>query len=167
MDWTAVQCSQVLAVNILGRFLVNTDKNIRYVALNTLLKVVHADSEAVQRHRVTILECLKDADVSIRKRAMELSFALVNASNVRQMMKDLLAFLQSCDPEFKADAASNIVIAAERYAVSKRWLFDTILKVLTLAGNYARDDVVFTFVQLVNESHSPQLQAYAAHELFR
>ena len=46
---------------------------------------------------------------------MELSFALVNASNVRQMMKDLLAFLQSCDPEFKADAASNIVIAAERF----------------------------------------------------
>lgn len=45
---------------------------------------------------------------------MELSFALVNASNVRQMMKDLLAFLQSCEPEFKADAASNIVIAAER-----------------------------------------------------
>ena len=31
MDWTAVQCSQVLAVNILGRFLVNTDKNIRCV----------------------------------------------------------------------------------------------------------------------------------------
>jgi AP-1 complex subunit gamma-1 len=29
------------------------------VALNTLLRTVHADNSAVQRHRATILECLK------------------------------------------------------------------------------------------------------------
>lgn len=46
---------------------------------------------------------------------MELSFALVNGNNVRGMMKELLYFLDSCEPEFKADCASGIFLAAEKY----------------------------------------------------
>ncbi|EAT47159.1 AAEL001709-PA [Aedes aegypti] len=121
---------RVLAVNILGRFLLNSDKNIRYVALNTLLRTVHADISAVQRHRSTILECLKDPDVSIRRRAMELSFALINSQNIRAMSKELLIFLEKADAEFKAQCSSRMVHVAERYATSIRWRLDTLLSVL-------------------------------------
>ena len=61
---------------------------------------------------------------------MELSFALINENNIRGMMKELLEFIVNCDDEFKADAASNIVLAADKYAPNKRWHVDTILKVL-------------------------------------
>uniref|UniRef100_A0A671M543 AP-1 complex subunit gamma n=1 Tax=Sinocyclocheilus anshuiensis TaxID=1608454 RepID=A0A671M543_9TELE len=131
MDIKSESGLRVLAINILGRFLLNNDKNIRYVALTSLLKTVQTDHNAVQRHRSTIVDCLKDLDVSIKRRAMELSFALVNGNNIRGMMKELLYFLDSCDPDFKADCASGIFLAAEKYAPSKRWHIDTIMRVLT------------------------------------
>ncbi|XP_034950277.1 AP-1 complex subunit gamma-1 isoform X3 [Chelonus insularis] len=164
MDIKSESGLRVLAVNILGRFLLNNDKNIRYVALNTLLKTVYVDTSAVQRHRSTILECLKDPDVSIRRRAMELSFALVNSNNIRNMMKELLLFLERADPEFKAQCSSNIVMSAERYAPNKRWHLETLFKVLIAAGNYVRDDVVACTIQLISETQSQQ--SYAVNALW-
>ncbi|EEB10075.1 conserved hypothetical protein [Pediculus humanus corporis] len=156
MDIKSESGLRVLAINILGRFLLNNDKNIRYVALNTLLKTVYLDTSAVQRHRSTILECLKDPDVSIRRRAMELSFALINSNNIRAMVKELITFLERAEPEFKAQCSSNIVLSAERFAPDKRWHLDTLLKVLVAAGNYVRDDVVSCTIQLISESTAHQ-----------
>lgn len=69
-------------------------------------------------------------DVSIRRRALELSFALINSHNIRNVMIKLLKFLEKADPEFKAHCSSNIVLSAERYAPNVRWHLDTLLKVL-------------------------------------
>lgn len=87
------------------------------MALNTLLKTVSMDNNAVQRHRNTILECLKENDISIRRRALELSFALINSNNIRSMMKELVAFLDIADQEFKSYIAANILVAAEKLVV--------------------------------------------------
>lgn len=165
MDTKSESGLRVLAINILGRFLLNNDKNIRYVALNTLLKTVNADYNAVQRHRTTILDCLKDPDISIRRRAMELSFALINSSNIRGMMKELLTFLVNTDVEFKSYVTSEIFLAAEKHAPNKRWHIDTMMKVLTTAGSFVRDDAVPSLIHLV--STSSDLQAYAVQRLYR
>ena len=62
---------------------------------------------------------------------MELCFALINGNNIRGMVKELAFFLEKCDPEFKSDCASNLVMSADKYAPNKRWHIDTIMKVLT------------------------------------
>lgn len=155
--------NKVLAVNILGRFLLNTDKNIRYVALNTLLKVIHADISSIQRHRGTIVECLKDPDVSIKRRAMELSFALINRANITEMIDELMNFLATCEPEFKADCSSNMFISMEKYAPNKKWHVDHMTRVLKACGNNCRDDIVSSFITLI--SNTPDLQFYTMNQL--
>ena len=155
---------RVLGVNILGKFLSNKDNNIRYVALNTLIKVVAVEPNAVQRHRNTILECLRDPDISIRRRALDLSFTLINESNVRVLTRELLAFLEVADNEFKPIMTSQIGVAADRFAPNKRWHIDTMLRVLKLAGNYVKEQILSSFVRLI--ATTPDLQTYSVQKLY-
>nr|GAT46773.1 gamma-adaptin [Mycena chlorophos] len=155
---------RVMAINILGKFLSNRDNNIRYVALNTLNKVVSMDTNAVQRHRNIILDCLRDGDISIRRRALELSYALINEGNVRVLVRELLAFLEVADDEFKLGMTTQISLAAERFAPNKRWHIDTVLRFLRLAGNFVREEILSAFIRLV--AHTPELQAYTASKLY-
>uniref|UniRef100_M8C5N8 AP-1 complex subunit gamma n=1 Tax=Aegilops tauschii TaxID=37682 RepID=M8C5N8_AEGTA len=156
---------RVLAINILGRFLSNRDNNIRYVALNMLMKAMAVDTLAVQRHRVTILECVKDADVSIRKRALELVYLLVNDTNVKPLTKELVDYLEVSDDDFKEDLTAKICSIVEKFSQDKLWYLDQMFKVLTLTGNFVKDDVWHALIVLI--SNAPELQGYSVRSLYK
>ena len=56
---------------------------------------------SVQRHRSTILDCLKDPDPSILRRAVDLCFALINEQNVKGMYFNLRKIQKAQDQAFK------------------------------------------------------------------
>lgn len=155
---------RVLGVNILGKFLTTKDNNIRYVALNTLLQVIEREPNAVQRHRGIIIECLQDSDISIRRRALELSYALINDQNIRVLVRELLAFLETADSEFKTILTSQIAIAAEKHAPTKRWHVDTLIRMLKIAGSHVKENVLSSFIIIVIGSED--LQLYTVQKLF-
>ncbi|KAG6474566.1 hypothetical protein ZIOFF_068504 [Zingiber officinale] len=156
---------RVLAINILGRFLSNRDNNIRYVALNMLMKAISVDSQAVQRHRTTILECVKDSDASIRKRALELVFLLVNDTNAKPLTKELVDYLEVSDQDFKGDLTSKICSIIEKFSQEKKWYIDQMVKVLSLAGNYVKDNVWHALIVAI--SNAPDLQGYSVRSLYK
>jgi len=155
---------RVLAINVLGRFLQNRDNNIRYVALNTLSKVVNADLEAVQRHRNTIVDCLKDPDVSIRKRALDLIYALVNESNIKILAHELINFLQTASLEFRGELTAKLCNVTEKYAPNKRWQVDTIIRVMSIAGPHVPEEISASLIALI--AGSPELQPYAVQKMY-
>ncbi|KAK8631130.1 hypothetical protein V6N13_079893 [Hibiscus sabdariffa] len=156
---------RVLAINILGRFLSNRDNNIRYVGLNMLMKAIVVDAKAVQRHRATILECVKDSDASIQKRALELVYLLVNESNVKPLTKELIEFLEVSDQEFKGDITAKICSLVEKFSPEKIWYIDQMLKVLTEAGNFVKDEVWHALIVVI--SNASELHGYTVRALYR
>ncbi|KAL3511259.1 hypothetical protein ACH5RR_030660 [Cinchona calisaya] len=156
---------RVLAINILGRFLSNRDNNIRYVALNMLMRAITVDSQAVQRHRATILECVKDSDASIRKRALELVYLLVNESNVKPLTKELVDYLEVSEPEFRGDLTAKICSIVEKFSAEKVWYIDQMLKVLSEAGKYVKDEVWHAVIVVI--TNASNLHGYAVRSLYR
>ena len=64
------------AINLLGRFISIREANIRYLGLETMarLSIAQPDTmEALKKHQSTILFSLKDQDISIRRRALDLT----------------------------------------------------------------------------------------------
>ncbi len=156
---------RVLAVNTLGRFLAHRDNNIRYVALNTLARVVAVDVQAVQRHRATIVECVKDPDASIRRKALELVYALVNEGNVRALTTELLDYLRVCDPEFKPDLTAKICNLVQRYAPDNRWYVDSLVRALSEAGPFVKEEACRALITVI--LNTSQLHGYAARALYK
>jgi len=176
---------RVLAVNILGRFLLNRDNNIRYVALNTLSKCImdgsqqvsnetlvdsaegdNSASSALQRHRTTVVDCLKDPDVSIRQRALELIYHLVNKENVETLTAELLNYLVVCPREHRSDICTRVIRVTEKYSPDDRWKLDTIITMLTIAGRECAPDVQSLCIIYISQA-SEDLRAYATHKLLK
>lgn len=162
-----------LGVSILGKFLQSKESNLRYVALSSLQQLIKIDIVAVQKHRTTIIECLKDADTSIRRRALEVLFHLINEKTIKQLFKELLALLVSDSPleltakedrDFQRELVSKICQTVERYSPSRRWQVDSLIRVLSLAGDVAPPGVRNSFIFLL--SLSPELQSYSVLKLF-
>jgi AP-1 complex subunit gamma-1 len=142
------------------------NNNIRYVALSTLCKLVNRDTQAIQRHRNTIVDCLKDPDISIRRRALDLIYALVTKANVVALVKELLNYLSltTGDKEFKTDLTEKICVVIERFSPNEQWHIDTVIEVLSTAGAYAQPHVVTDLIALV--SQTDELYAYSVHKLY-
>jgi AP-1 complex subunit gamma-1 len=173
---------RVLAVNILGRFLLNRDNNIRYVALNTLAKCIveqkqsgrddvisetsNSAMSALQRHRTTVVECLKDPDVSIRQRALELIYHLVNESNVESLTAELLSYLVLCPREHRSDICTRILKVVDRFSPDDRWRVDTLITTLTIAGREASSGVQNAASIYISRADA-DIQAFATHKLLK
>ncbi|KAE9613398.1 putative adaptor protein complex AP-1, gamma subunit [Lupinus albus] len=156
---------RVLAINILGRFLSNRDNNIRYVALNMLMKAVTFDAQAVQRHRATILECVKDSDASIQKRALELVYVLVNETNVKPLAKELIDYMKVSDHDFRGDLTAKICSIVAKFSPEKIWYIDQMLKVISEAGNFVKDEVWHALIVVI--SNASELHGYTVRALYK
>ncbi|SOV83216.1 AP-1 complex subunit gamma, putative [Plasmodium reichenowi] len=154
----------VLAVNVLGKFLQNNDNNIRYVGLCTLQKLLKKDPKTLHIYRNTIIECLKDQDISIRKKALDVAFALITKDSLKIMVKELLNYLLVADIEIKSDIVSNICVSVNKYAPNVQYLLDTYIKLFCLAGNFIQDHIKDDFIYYLLQN--PEFHSYVVFKIF-
>lgn len=164
------------AANILGKFLQNSDLDIRFVSLALLLHMTSIDERAVLRQKGTILACLREQDPSIRRRALELIIAIVDLYNVEEMVRELLQFMVGIDMGLNdgnnnnnkvevegdelSDLISKVVSLVQQFSPSPMWQVDTLLTVLRLSGDRVHDEVLSTLAEVVGQEEDDELACY-------
>lgn len=97
-----------LCVNKLRAMLVvEGDPNLRYVALLAFAKITSSHAALVSQHQDVILECIDDADISIRTRALDLVIGMVNAETLQAVVERLLKQLRNSGKAPAATEPSN------------------------------------------------------------
>jgi AP-3 complex subunit delta-1 len=86
---------------------VQGDPNLRYVALLAFAKITASHADLVADHQDVILECIDDADISIRTRALDLVVDMVNGNNLQMVVERLLKQLKTAGKQSPVNEPEN------------------------------------------------------------
>lgn len=153
-------------VELLGKLL-GMGPNIRYLALSTLntLAAMPDLREAIKVYQSEVVSALHDADISIRKRALTLLFSMCDASNVHDIVEELVKYLVTADFDIREELALKTAILAERYSINDRmWFIEIALQMIDKAGDFINDDLWHRLVQVA--TNNPTLHADTAKLMF-
>ena len=155
------------AMKLLGKFISVREPNIRYLGLMTMARLaqIEGSADGVKKHQATVLVSLKDADISVRRRALDLLFVMCDTDNAERIVDELVAHLAQADAGIREEMVLKIAILAEKYATDLRWYVDTILKLISISGDHVSDPIWHRVVQIVTNHPQGDLQGYAAATL--
>ncbi|KAG9033687.1 hypothetical protein FRB95_014476 [Tulasnella sp. JGI-2019a] len=154
------------ATTLLAHFILSKETNVRYLGLDTLAHLAaRADSlEQIKKQQTTILLSLRDKDISVRRRALDLLYSMCDVDNAELIVGELLRYLKVADYGLREEMVLKIAISTEKFATSYKWYVDTILQLISTAGDHVGDEVWYRVVQIV--TNTEDLQEYAAKVTF-
>ncbi|MBA0825575.1 hypothetical protein Goarm_010513 [Gossypium armourianum] len=146
-------------VALLGKFIAVREPNIRYLGLENMTRMlIVADvQESIKRHQAQIITSLKDPDI---RRALDLLYGMCDITNAKDIVEELLQYLNSADFTMREELSLKAAILAEKFAPDLSWYVDVILQLIEKAGDFISDDIWFRVVQFV--TNNDDLQPYAA-----
>ncbi|KAI9044228.1 AP-2 complex subunit alpha [Aspergillus affinis] len=149
----------------LGKYIQSRETNVRYLGLEAMTHfAARAETlDPIKKHQNIILGSLRDRDISVRRKGLDLIYSMCDTTNAGPIVNELLRYLQTADYAIREEMVLKVAILTEKYATDAQWYIDMTLKLLSLAGDHVNDEVWQRVIQIV--TNNEELQAYAAHTL--
>ncbi|KAH3660331.1 hypothetical protein OGAPHI_006917 [Ogataea philodendri] len=148
------------AVDALCQLLESPETNIRYLALGALGKLATRNESEVldtlDRHNEQIFSLLRDRDVSVRRLSLDLIYIVSSPQNVEDTCSRLLEYLSVAEFVMKSEVAVKIAVLAEKHATDANWYVTTMMRLISVAGNYLDEEVRQRLIQIVVNNDSIQ-----------
>lgn len=155
------------AADILGKFISVKDANTRYLGLEAMTRLAKIDGPgSVQSHQQVVIDSLKDADYSVKKKALNLLYVLSDITNAKEVVEELVLNLATADTIIKEDIVVKAAILSEKYCDGDfTWYVNTMVQVILVAGDFVSEEVWYRIVQIV--TNATDIHEYAAEKLLK
>lgn len=151
----------------LGKFIQSRETNVRYLGLEAMTHLAaRADTlDPIKQHQDVIIGSLKDRDISVRRKGLDLLYSMCDATNARVVVGELLHYLQNADFAIREEMVLKIAILTEKYATDVQWYVDISLRLIAMAGDHVSDEVWQRVIQII--TNNEELQVYAAQNILQ
>ncbi|KAH9458085.1 hypothetical protein MJO29_005205 [Puccinia striiformis f. sp. tritici] len=151
---------------LLAGFILSKETNVRYLGLDTMshLAARSDDLSVLKQHQDTIILSLRDKDISVRRRGLDLLYSMCDSTNAKVIVGELLRYLGISDYTLREELVLKIAILTEKFATEYEWYLNTILKLMNTAGEHISDEVWYRVIQIV--TNTEELQEYAMQKVF-
>jgi AP-2 complex subunit alpha len=146
----------------LGRFIQSRETNVRYLGLEAMTHLAaRAETlDPIKQHQEIIIASLRDRDISVRRKGLDLLYSMCDLSNAHTIVSELLKYLQIADYAIREEMVLKVAILTEKYATDVQWYVDISLQLIAMAGDHVSDEVWQRVIQIV--TNNEELQVYAA-----
>ncbi|KAJ5035586.1 uncharacterized protein L3040_008051 [Drepanopeziza brunnea f. sp. 'multigermtubi'] len=151
----------------LGKFIQSRETNVRYLGLEAMthLAARAENLDPIKQHQGIIISSLKDRDISVRRKGLDLLYSMCDQTNAQPIVGELLQYLQNADFAIREEMVLKIAILTEKYATDIQWYVDISLRLISIAGDHVSDEVWHRVIQIV--TNNEELQVYAAQNILQ
>ncbi|KAL9631483.1 MAG: hypothetical protein Q9164_005870, partial [Protoblastenia rupestris] len=151
----------------LGKFIQSRETNVRYLGLEAMTHfAARAETlDPIKRHQNIIIGSLRDRDISVRRKGLDLLYSMCDPTNSQPIVNELLKYLESADFAIREEMVLKIAILTEKYATDIQWYIDISMRLIAMAGDHVSDEVWHRVIQIV--TNNEELQVYAAQNILK
>jgi len=151
----------------LGKFIQSRETNVRYLGLEAMTHLAAKTEtlDPIKQHQGIIIASLKDRDISVRRKGLDLLYSMCDQTNAQPIVGELLQYLQNADFAIREEMVLKIAILTEKYATDVQWYVDISLRLIAMAGDHVSDEVWHRVIQIV--TNNEELQVYAAQNILQ
>ncbi|XP_071788543.1 AP-4 complex subunit epsilon-1-like isoform X2 [Asterias amurensis] len=141
----------IKAAQCIGKFLKSFNYNLKYMGICALSAILKVLPSCAEEHQLTVIDCLEDADDTIRLKTLDLLFQMTTMSNVEVICEKLLTVLMDTREMFtRQDLLSKIIQLTERFQPSVMWYLNTLTRLLTITDEVP-DNVINHIISAISK----------------
>eukprot|EP00755_Sulcionema_specki_P022213 Sspe_Gene.75973::Locus_47470_Transcript_1_1_Confidence_1.000_Length_2855::g.75973::m.75973/K12400/AP4E1; AP-4 complex subunit epsilon-1 len=140
------------AADAISKFLKSPSPNLQYLGITALSRIVLINPRYAVDHQQIVIDCLEDHDETIRRKTLDLLYAMTNENNVEVIVARLIKYLSAAHDNFlKADLVHNICDLSVRFFRTMEWYIQTMNQVIQLGEAHIDTQTVQSMLKMIAE----------------